>query len=278
MHSKIEAYAQLPHPWPVLVVMAATAAFGWLAAGGEPDPGRYGLMLAGMLGGQLAIGALNEWCDRHADAAAKPSRPIPAGLVSPRAALGVVAGGLALMAVAGALLGGPELTVLALGTGAGLAYDLGLKRTPLSWLPYLVALPLLPTWCWLVMDRFEPRLLWLYPVGALLTLAIHLAQTLPDIKWDRRSGERGLAVVLGEHWSIVLLWAAWFASTALVAVGAVLFGQHPLAGLVAAGATAAIQLVTLALRDPSRVHQRLFQILTASAVVLGCGWAIAVVA
>lgn len=279
MHSKMHAYIMLPHPWPVLVVLIATAAFGWLAAGGAPNPTRYALLLAGMLGGQLAIGALNEWRDRHADAAAKPWKPIPAGLVSPRAALGVVAGGLALMLVAGALLGGPELAVLALGTGAGLTYDLGIKRTPLSWLPYLVALPLLPTWAWLVMDRFEPRLLWLYPVGALLTVAIHLAQVMPDIQWDRRLGERGLAVALGERRSTVLLWTTSFASAALVAAGAAWLGQRPLAGLVAAGVVAVVLLVALArsLRDPARVQRRLFQILTASAVVLGCGWTIAVV-
>ena len=60
MHSKMHAYIMRPHPWPVLVVLIATAAFGWLAAGGAPNPTRYALLLAGMLGGQLAIGALNE--------------------------------------------------------------------------------------------------------------------------------------------------------------------------------------------------------------------------
>ena len=47
MHGKMYAYIQLPHPWPVLVVLTATAVFGWLASGGDPDPARYALLLAG---------------------------------------------------------------------------------------------------------------------------------------------------------------------------------------------------------------------------------------
>lgn len=278
MHGKIYAYIQLPHPWPVLVVLTATAVFGWLASGGDPDPARYALLLAGMFGGQLAIGALNEWRDRHADAAAKRWKPIPAGLISPRAALSIAAAGLALMIVAGALLGGWELALLALGTGAGLAYDLALKRTPLSWLPYLVALPLLPTWCWLVMDRFEPRLLWLYPVGALLTLAIHLAQVLPDVHGDRLLGERGLAVALGPRRATALLWSAAFGSTLAVAAGVLWIGRRPAIGVVAASA-AGLLLAALLLverRIPAAGRYR-FQILTICAIVLAVGWTLAVV-
>jgi 4-hydroxybenzoate polyprenyltransferase len=279
MSRKIRAYLVLPHLWAVIIVVAATGAFGLLAADGRPPAGRFTLLLLGMLGGQLAVGALNEWCDREMDAVAKPWKPIPAGDVSPRAALWITAFGLLLMLVAGGLLGGWELLALAIANGCGLVYDLGVKRTPWSGLPYLVALPLVPIWAWLVMDRFQPRLLWLYPIGALLILAIHLAQVIPDIEGDRGLGERGLAVVLGERWTSVLLWVAAFASTAIVAVGAVWLGNRPLAGVVAAGVIAAVLLLALLLylRSPARITPYLFQVLTASAVVLGCGWAIAVV-
>jgi 4-hydroxybenzoate polyprenyltransferase len=279
MRRKIRAYLVLPHLWAVVIVVAATGAFGLLAADGHPPAGRFALLLLGMLGGQLAIGALNEWCDREMDAAAKPWKPIPAGDVSPRSALGITAGGLLLMVVAAGLLGGWELLVLAIAIGSGLVYDLGVKRTPFSGLPYLVALPLVPIWAWLVMDRFQPRLLWLYPIGALLIVAIHLAQVIPDIQGDRRLGERGLAVVLGERWASILLWVAAFASTIVVAIGAVWLGNRPLAGVAAACVIAAVLLLALLLyrRNPARTQPYLFQVLTASAVVLGCGWAIAVV-
>jgi 4-hydroxybenzoate polyprenyltransferase len=278
MRRSIRAYIALPHAWAVIVVVGATGAFGLLAAGGRPDPWRLTLLLLGMFGGQLAVGALNEWCDREADALHKPHKPIPAGLVPAWAALAITAGGLALMAVAGGLLGWLELLVLALANGGGLAYDLGIKRTPFSWLPYLFSLPLVPIWAFLVMDGFQPRLLWLYPIGVLLIVAIHLAQVLPDIPADRLRGERGLGVFLGERWSRVFLWSAAFASAAIVALGSSLFGSRPWPGILAAILIAAVLLTAMLLhrRMPSRVQPWLFQLLTMSAVVLGCGWAVAV--
>jgi geranylgeranylglycerol-phosphate geranylgeranyltransferase len=119
VHRRIRAYLVLPHLWAVLIVVAATGAFGLLAAGWPPPGERFVLLLLGMLGGQLAIGALNEYCDRDADAIAKPWKPIPAGDVSPRAALGIAAGGLAVMVIAAGLLGFRELIVLAVATGCG---------------------------------------------------------------------------------------------------------------------------------------------------------------
>ena len=275
----IRAYLVLPHLWAVLVVVGATGAFGLLASSGEPEAWRFAMLLLGMLGGQLSVGALNEWCDREADAVAKPWKPIPAGLVPASHALAITGGGLALMLVAGGLLGPLELLVLTIANGCGLVYDLGVKRTPLSWLPYLGALPLVPVWAWLVMDSFQPRLLWLYPIGAGFIVAIHLAQVLPDIAGDRRQGERGLAVVLGEHWTPVALWSAALGTTTLVGIAAALFGQQPAAGVIAAGVTGGLLLAALALyrRAPTRVKPHLFELLTASAVILGCGWALAVV-
>ncbi|HUG13683.1 MAG TPA: UbiA family prenyltransferase [Thermomicrobiales bacterium] len=277
MRRKIRAYLVLPHAWAVLVVVAATAAFGLLAADGRPPAGRFALLLLAMLGGQLAIGALNEYMDRAADAVAKPWKPIPAGDVSPAAALTVTALGLLLMLIAGGLLGLAELAVLSIGIGGGLAYDLGLKRTPVSWLPYLVALPIVPIWAWMVMDAFQPRHLWLYPIGALLIVAIHLAQVLPDIEADRERGERGLGVFLGERWATVVMWTAAFASPLIAGAGSVMFGSRPVAGMLAGAVVAGVFATTFVLhrRAPARVGPFLFQILTASAVVLGCGWVVA---
>ncbi len=67
-----------------------------------------------------------------------------------------------------------------------------------SWVPYITAVPLLPIWVWTALRGWDARLLWLYPLGALMTVALHLADTLPDIAADTRYGVRGLAHRLGE--------------------------------------------------------------------------------
>jgi 4-hydroxybenzoate polyprenyltransferase len=279
MGQRVIAYLLLPHTPAIVAVVGATALFGLLATGGHPPAGRFTLLLLGMLGGQIAIGALNEWCDRAADAISQPHKPIARGLVSPRGSLVMTASGLALMAVAGLQLGPLPFALLLLGTGCGIAYNLWLKRTPLSWLPYLIALPLIPTWAWLTLEPFEPRLLLLYPLGALLVVAVHLAQTLPDIPGDRARGERGLAATLGHHRALRLLWLAGFASVAVVASGALLFGRRPLFGLAAAATAGAVLLAALLLhrRAPARVEPRLFEPLAACAVLLAAGWVAAVV-
>ena len=129
---------------PVLVVMAATAAFALIAAGGWPGIGAMLRLLGAMLGAQLAIGAVNELADAELDAVAKPDKPIPAGLVSRRGA-GIVTGcGVSMMATLSITFGIASFLLCAVGTLTGIVYSLWLKRTIWSWVPYLVALPLLP--------------------------------------------------------------------------------------------------------------------------------------
>lgn len=279
MGRRIVAYVMLPHTPAIVAVLGATALFGLLASGGEPPAGRFGLLLLGMLGGQVAIGALNEWHDREADALSQPEKPIPSGLVSPDGALRMLAGGVLLLVCAGAALGGWSFVLLLAGTGCGLVYDLWLKATPFSWLPYLLALPLLPTWVWLTLDGFEPRLLLLYPLGALLVVAVHLAQTLPDIAGDRARGERGLAALLGREWALRVLWLAGFGSVAVVAGGALVFGRRPGIGVGAALPAGVLLLAAFLLqrRAPERVEPRLFEILALCAIVLAAGWVVAIV-
>src|SRR5918997_6964625 len=103
------------------------------------------------------------------------------------------------MLLGSAWLGPASFALCALGTGAGLAYDLAFKRSAFSWLPYLVALPLLPTWVWTALDAFDPALLTLYPLGACATLAVHLAQALPDVPVDRAAGIGSATTLLGQR-------------------------------------------------------------------------------
>jgi 4-hydroxybenzoate polyprenyltransferase len=274
----LAGYIRLIHPWAVLAVMLATASFGALAAGGEILTSRFVLLLTGMLAGQIAIGAHNEWSDASADTIHQPDKPIPSGIVPLPVALAIVPVSLLVMLAAGLALGPWPLLLLLTGTGCGLIYNLKLKRTALSWLPYLLALPLLPTWAWLVMDGFEPRLLVLYVIGAPYVLAIHLAQTLPDIEGDRARGERGLAVILGSSRARTVIWLLALGSAALALAGALFFLSRPLPAAVTSGVVL-LMLGLVAYLDQGGnqfASERRFELLTFSAVVLGIGWVIGI--
>jgi 4-hydroxybenzoate polyprenyltransferase len=153
-----------------------------------------------MLGIQLSIGALNDAVDAPLDAVEKPRKPVPAGLVARSTALRIAvlagAAGLALSAPSGAA------TVVVAGTGAALGYlyDLRLSRTPLSWLPLALALPLLPVHAWLgVTGTIPPGLLTLVPTAGLAGAGLALANGLVDAERDARTGRLGAVVVVGRQ-------------------------------------------------------------------------------
>jgi 4-hydroxybenzoate polyprenyltransferase len=169
-----------------------------------------------MLGIQVAIGALNDVVDAPLDAAVKPRKPIPSGLVDRRVALGIAGGG-ALIGLGLSLVSGPgTLLVGAACLALGWAYDLRLSRTSLSWAPLALALPLLPVHAWLGASGSAPlSVLGLVPVGILAGTGLALANGIVDADRDARSGRAGIVVALGRS-------RAWLLQTSLLAVAAAL--------------------------------------------------------
>ncbi len=103
-----------------------------LSSGRELPPVNFLLLLGATLGLYLSGMVFNDVFDRRADAVERPQRPIPSGRVSVRAAaicgVCLMLGGLA----AAALVGRNTLIVAGLLALCILAYDGGLKRTPLG--------------------------------------------------------------------------------------------------------------------------------------------------
>jgi 4-hydroxybenzoate polyprenyltransferase len=276
----IRGYLVLPHAVPVLVVMAATAAFGLIAAGGWPGLGPMLRLLGAMLGAQLAIGAVNELADADLDAVAKPDKPVSAGLVSRRGA-GIMAGcGASMMAALSLTFGVASFLLCTLGTLVGIAYSLWFKRTIWSWVPYLVALPLLPIWVWTALDTV-PRGLWaIYPIGAAAVIAVQIAQSLPDITVDRETGVRTLAVLLGEDRARLTCWGALLLAAALAALLSPWLTNEPAFVLVAvllAAALVGIDAIVWS-RGPRAGVLAAFPCIAIAAVILGIGWTVALVA
>jgi len=189
---------ELLHPIPSLLTTLAAMGFAWIFGIGPRDR-RFWWIAAIMLLVQFSISALNEWADADLDLRAQRQRPIPLGLVSRGAALGVAvvcAVGAFLLCVL-ADLGPFALLVVGIGTASGWAYDLRLKATPLSFVPFAVAFPLMPFWIGVLAARPLSSLVILFLGGSPLAAAIHLADAIPDREADRAAGLRTLAVALG---------------------------------------------------------------------------------
>lgn len=270
--------ARVVHPFPTLLNVAATAALAFVASDGLPPAAPLAVMLAAMLLIQCAIGAANDAVDRELDARTKPWKPVPSGVVSARAASVLAAacgvGGLALSAV----LGVDSMALAAVGLACGLSYDLWLKRTILSPIAFMLAIPVLPLWVWLSLDRWEPVLWWLLPLGALIGLSLHLANTAPDIESDALHGVRGFAHRLGTERALL---AAWVSFALALTVAAVLAPfVDPKAGLylltLGLGLACAVASLAFILRRSDVALRIGFVTVALGSVAVAAGWLAAV--
>lgn len=275
----LHGYLVLPHAVPIIVVMTTTFAFALVASGGWPGYASTVCLLGAMFGGQLAIGAVNELVDADLDALAKPDKPIPAGLVTRRGARMLAIAGIVLMIAFSAKFSREAFALCALGTGAGVAYSLWFKRTIWSWIPYLVALPLIPIWTWTALGEVEPGMFAIFPIGAAAVIAVQIAQSLPDVEADQRSNVRTLAVALGAYRARNLCWGASILAIALAALSAPWLTDHPervwIAALVA-GVLVAVNAIIWT-RNARRGALAAFPCISAGAAVLGVGWTAALV-
>jgi 4-hydroxybenzoate polyprenyltransferase len=126
---------------------------------------------------------------------------------------------LAVAALALAVPFGPWFWLFtAVGLAAGIAYDARLKYTALSWLPFSVAFPTLPLWAWAGAapgGELPARLFWILPVGGVLVVGIHLADTIPDLATDSGAGVEGLAHRLGPGRALAVCWVSFAVGVAL---------------------------------------------------------------
>jgi len=217
---------RLVHPAPAAAVVTLSAALAVILAeqAGSTAGWRVVLTVLAVAGSQVLTGALNDWADRSRDARAQPSKPIPAGTVSPRAALTVAAAGLGVQMVASVPLGSLALALGLAASVSAVAYNLWLSRTPFSVVPYLVSFGLLPLWIaagvGVSLERVALAPLLVGPFAA----AAHLANTLRDFDADAALGSRNLAQQLGRSLALPLAWAL------AMAVGLTVGGAFVLSG------------------------------------------------
>jgi len=220
----------------------------------------------GMLLFQFSIGITNDVVDMEDDAISKPWKPLAWGAVPRQAAVLLAAGS----AGAGLLLTATlPASAWAIGAAAllcGLSYDVYFKRTPLSWLPFSIAIPLIPAWAFTALGRWDSFLWWTFPLGALLGLGLHLANQAPDTDSDGAVGIRAATQRLGARQSRAAS-IALFGAAASAAVVLLLFRSPERAAI--AGIDGAIVFL-LAPRAPLFFgRDGLFGLLAAGSAILG---------
>ena len=225
------------HPVPVLVVTALTVC---LAVSLGHSPASTALVTLAVLTGQLSVGWLNDLVDAARDArVGRVAKPVAQGRLAPASVAAMVLGSALLATGLTALCGRRAALAHLVALVSAWVYDLGVKSTAWSVLPYLVSFGLLPGVVTFALPGSPPPPLWLVVSGALLGCAAHFVNTLPDLADDARVGVRGLPHRLGPAGSRVAAALALLGS-ALALVGAPRLGGELWLAALLAGALAAV--------------------------------------
>ncbi|MCU7825612.1 UbiA family prenyltransferase [Kitasatospora sp. DSM 101779] len=230
------------HPAPAAAVTAFAAG---LAAAAGRGRGAVLLTAAATAAGQLSIGWSNDRIDSARDAAAgRADKPLARGALAPgtvgTAAAAALAAAVPLSLACGTGAGAAHLA----GVAAGWAYNLRLKRTAASWLPYAVAFGALPAFATAAVPPW-----WVTAAAALLGCGAHFANVLPDIPADRAAGVLGLPQRLGRRPSAAVAAAATSAATAVLVLGP----GHPVPPAEALALAVAVATALLAPVTPGRI-------------------------
>ncbi len=183
------------HPGPTVAVTAVAAV---LCAAVGHDAASGTAVTSAVLAGQLSIGWGNDWLDRDRDRrTGRADKPLAAGSM-PGTTVLAAARLAAVACVPLSLLTGPGPGLLhLLAVASGWSYNLGLKTTAASPLPFAVSFGLLPAYVVAAAPGPGGAPGWMIVAGALLGTGAHFANVLPDLDDDLVTGVRGLGHRIG---------------------------------------------------------------------------------
>ena len=178
------------HFQPTLAVTAMTTGLAALAGRG---PWGCVAVAVAVLAGQLSTGWSNDWFDAARDrAVGRTDKPIVAGSVSLGTVRLAACTALAAAVPLSLLSGWRAATVHLVAIASAWAYNLGLKATVASPVPYAVSFGLLPAFVTLGLPGHPWPRPTIMLATALLGVGAHFINTLADREDDARSGIAGL--------------------------------------------------------------------------------------
>lgn len=243
------------HPGPTVTVTAIVVSLA-LGAGQRWAALPMG---AAVLTGQLSVGWSNDVLDEQRDRlAGRLDKPIAAGDVPSSLVKFAIAGALVLCTVLSLALGWVAGAVHLLAVAAGWAYNLGLKSSPFSVLPYAMAFAAVPAFVSLSLPGHPWPAPWAAVAASLLGGGAHFVNVLPDLERDRVTGVRGLPQRLDAAGSLVVGALMMAGSLLMIALNAPPVGGGRSAAFIELLAAAAlIGMILAAVAGARRLAWRL---------------------
>lgn len=170
---------------------------------------------------QFSVGLSNDWLDAARDReTGRQDKPVAARDISETAVRNASLIAVCVGALLTLLVGIPATIAHVVFIAAGWAYNLGLKKTVVSVLPYIVGFGALPAV--VTLARASPVFpsWWALVAGAALGVSAHFSNALPDLEQDRATGVIGLPQRVGPRASSLIALAALAVATGAIVVGA----------------------------------------------------------
>lgn len=257
----IAALVRLAHPLPTLLNALVAAALTTTAGGSSTQAA---LAAITMIGIHTSIGAMNDLLDQERDTG-RAEKPLVGGLVTPREARAMVVIAATAGFAAASTLNSTSMAIAAAGAALGYLYNAGIKRTPISFLPFALGVALIPAFAWSAAGVPLPTAiatlcLIALPGGS----ALALQNALADRELDQSVGAYGAVVRLGHRRTILMIALLHVLTYLLILVSAPATASPVL--LTAGGLLLAIG-VSLSTRVPRALRQRGWEV---SALALAC--------
>lgn len=171
-----------------------------------------------MLVGQASIGWANDYVDAPLDTAAgRRDKPIATGVVRRGLVGACAATALALDVPLSLALGWRAGAAHVVAVGSAWHYDLWLKRTPASAVPFALSFGLVPVIVAAMLPGSPLPRATIVAAAAACGVAAHFSNTLPDVDADAATGVRGLPQRLGPDTSTTVA-AAFIAGASVLLV------------------------------------------------------------
>lgn len=262
--------ARACHPGPTVTVTAIVVSLA-LAAGQ-----RWVVlpMAIAVFSGQLSVGWSNDVGDAHRDRiAGRLDKPIAAGTLPVGLAKMCIAAALLVCVVSSLAVGWLAGAVHLIAVAAGWAYNVVLKDSVFSVLPFAVAFAAVSSFVSLTLPGHPWPALWTALAGALLGSGAHFVNVLPDLERDVATGVHGLPQRIGAASSLAAGAVLMGASLLLITLAAPPNVGRSEALVVMAGAATLASMIIVAIAGAHRLAWRLAMVtaavVTAAFVVSG---------
>ena len=203
------------HPVPSVAVATFTALF---AIGFGLPIEQLVIVSLSVLTQQFSVGLSNDWLDYDRDKLGhRLDKPTAMGEVSITQVRNFSFVAAAISLVLAFSLGFATGLMMIAMLVVGWSYNLGLKSTGFSIVPYAIGFGILPIFVTLAFDSLTMPDWWVILASALLGISAHFANTLPDLFADRETGVRALPHIVGQRVSAIAI-AVSAASASLLVV------------------------------------------------------------